>query len=130
MTTDRVELGEVSFKENSMSTEFILKLASGEYRRVIYSERKLPDGTVGFFGMELELGGELEGNIFREGSNYSVGAVFAKQRGRSLPYGMSLGDAIRKRYGKELIEAFTEFLKSEGYSYASILWEDALATGE
>jgi hypothetical protein len=130
MTTGLIELGDVSYKESSHSTEFLLKLANGEYRRIVYSERKLADGTVGFFGLELELGGGLEGNIFQEGGGYSVGAVFSRQRGRSLPYGMSLGDAIRKRYGKELIQAFTEFLEKEGYSYASILWADALKTGE
>ena len=122
-----VELGDVVSEDRNFSAEFKLNLPGGEHRRVKYSERKTEDGAIAYFGLVIDLDDNLEGNIFREGSGNSVGAVFTKQKGRSLPFGHTLGDTIVDRLGQETVDAFTAFLQNEGYSFACLLWEDALA---
>lgn len=122
-----MELGSVVYGDRTFTAEFKLKLPGGEQRKAKYNERKTEEGALAYFGLELDLDENLEGNIFREQGGNSVGAVFTKQKGRSLPFGHSLGDTIVERYGPELTQAFTDFLESEGYSFTKLLWEDALA---
>ena len=124
--SELVALGPVDFQERSLTARFSLKLPGGAHRMVKYTERKKPDSSIAFMGLEIDLGPDMVGNVFREGGEKSVGAVFMKQRGRSLPFGVSLGDAIRGHYSPALIEMFSEFLEKEGYTFAGILWEDAL----
>ena len=124
--SELVETGAVVLKERSKKAEFRLNLETGEQRMVRYSERKRQDGTIGYIGLEIDLGGNLEGTIFKERGGNSVCAVFTREREKSLPFGKSLGDSIKKNYSPEIIQVFADFLNREGYSFARILWEEAL----
>ncbi len=122
-----VELGSVVYGDRTFSAEFRLRLPKGGQRRARYRERRTEQGEIAYFGLEIDLDDNLEGNVFREQGGNAIGAVFAKQRGRSLPFGHTLGDTIRKHFSPEMVQAFGDFLQSEGYSFASLLWDDALA---
>jgi hypothetical protein len=124
--SELVEAGPAVRSERTNKFEFRIKMESGEQRIVRYSERKREDGNIGYIGLEIELGGNLEGTIFKERGGDSVCAVFTRERNKSLPFGKSLGDSIRENYSPELVQAFADFLNQEGYSFARILWEEAL----
>jgi hypothetical protein len=118
--------GPVAIKERTTKVEFRLKVETGEQRMVRYSERKREDGSIGYIGLEIDLGGNLQGTIFKERGGNSVSAVFTRERDKSLPFGKSLGDSIRETYSPEIVQSFAEYLNREGHSFARILWEEAL----
>ena len=124
--SELVEAGPAVRKERSNKAEFRLHMETGEQRIVRYSERRKEDGTIGYIGLEIDLGSNLLGTIFKERGGESVCAVFTRERDKSLPFGKSLGDSIRENYSPELVQAFADFLNQEGYSFARILWEEAL----
>jgi hypothetical protein len=124
--SELVEAGPVVRGEKTNKVEFRIKMEDGEQRTVRFSERKKPDGGIGYIGLEIELGGELLGSIFKERGGEPVCAVFTRERDRSLPFGKMLGDSIRENYSEELVGAFAEFLNREGYTFARLLWEEAL----
>ncbi len=124
--SELVEAGPVVRKERTITAEFYIKMEDGERRRVRFSERKREDGTLGYIGLEIDLGGNLQGTIFKERGGESVSAVFTREKDRSLPFGKMLGDTMQANYEPEVIRGFAEYLNREGYSFARILWEEAL----